>query len=115
GSQAAAFVHWTRIAALEQDILFGAHDEKRGAEREDEETFEVDVAAIHDVKRTRLRQNFVEDVDVVHFAFGNADKRGDIAMKVEQRMHLDGGFVLAEPRPRKQRQAEIDGGRVQRI
>ena len=34
GSKAAGFVHWTRIAALEQDILFGAHDEKCGAMRE---------------------------------------------------------------------------------
>ena len=79
GSQAAGFVHRTRIAALEQEVLFGAHDEKCGAEREEKETLEIDVAAIHHVEGARLGQNFVEDVDVVHFAFGNADKRGDAA------------------------------------
>ena len=34
-------------------------------------------------------------------------------MQVEQRMHLDRAFVLAELRPRKQRKAQIDGGRIQ--
>jgi hypothetical protein len=33
-------------------------------------------------------------------------------VQVEQRVHLEGGFVLAEFRPGEQRQAEIDGGRV---
>ena len=78
-------------------------------------TLEIDVAAIHHVERARLGQNFVEDVDVVQFAFGNADKRGDAAAQVQQRVHLDSGFVLAEPRPRKQRQTEVDGGQVQRV
>ena len=51
----------------------------------------------------------------MHFSAGNADKRGDVAVQVEQRVHLDGGFVLAEPRPGEQRKAQIDGGRVQCI
>ena len=79
------------------------------------ETFEIHVAAVHDVERPSLRQNLVEDVDVMHFAVGNADKRGDIAMQVEQCVHLDGGLVLAEFGPREQRQAQIDGGRIQRV
>src|ERR1019366_177698 len=45
----------------------------------------------------------------------NADKRGDIAMKIEQRVHLDGGLVLPEFGPREHRQAQIDGCRVQRV
>src|ERR1035437_7224429 len=104
-----------RLAALEQQIPFRPHDEKCGAECEHKESLEVDKAAIHHVKRARLRQNFVEDVDVVHVAFGNADKRGDVAVQVQQRVHFDGGFVLAEFGPGKQRKAQVDGGRVQRV
>jgi hypothetical protein len=37
----------------------------------------------------------------MHFAVGNADKRGDIAVQVQQRMHLEGSFMLAEFRPRE--------------
>ena len=40
---------------------------------------------------------------------------GDIAVQVQQRVHLDGGFVLPEFGPRKQRKAQIDGGGVQGI
>jgi hypothetical protein len=36
-------------------------------------------------------------------------------LKVQQRMHLDGRLVLAKSGPREQRQAEVDGGRVQRV
>ena len=49
----------------------------------------------------------------MHFAAGNADKRGDIAMQVEQRVHLHRAFVAAKLRPGKQGQAEIDGGGIQ--
>jgi hypothetical protein len=50
-----------------------------------------------------------------HFAIGDADKRGDVAMQIQQRMHLDGGLALAELGPREQRQAQVDGGGVQGI
>ena len=36
-------------------------------------------------------------------------------MQVQQRVHLDGRLVLAKSGPREQRQAEVDGGRVQRV
>jgi hypothetical protein len=51
----------------------------------------------------------------MHLAVRNADKRGDIAMQVQQRVHLDGGFVLAKLGPREQRQAQVDRGRVHRV
>src|SRR5664279_5375613 len=57
----------------------------------------------------------ITDGKVVHFAVGDADKRGDIAVQVQQGMHLHRGFVLAKPSPGKQSQAEIDGDRVQRV
>ena len=56
-----------------------------------------------------------EDVDVVHFAVGNADKRGDVASQVQQRVHLHGSLALAELGPREQREAQVDGGRVQSV
>jgi hypothetical protein len=36
-------------------------------------------------------------------------------MQVQQGVHFDGAFVLAELGPRKQGETEVDGGRVQRI
>ena len=79
-----------------------AYDEEGRAQSEDVETFEIHVAAVHNVERPGLRHDLVEDVHVVHFAVGNADKRGNIAMQVQQRVHFDGGLVLAELGPREQ-------------
>ena len=51
----------------------------------------------------------------MHFSGGNADKRRDIAVEVQQRVHLHGSFVLPELGPGKKRQAQVNGGRVQRV
>ncbi len=62
-----------------------------------------------------LRQDPIKDVDIVHFPIGNADKRGDIAVQVQQRVYLHGGFVPPELCPGEQRKAEIDCGGIQRV
>ena len=49
----------------------------------------------------------------MHPAVGNTDKRWDIAVQVEQRVHLHRAFVAAKLRPGKQRQAKIDSGGIQ--
>lgn len=74
-----------------------------GTEGEAIQALEIEVATVHDVEGAGLGQNLVEDVDVVYFAVGNADKRGDVATQVQQRVHLDRGLVLAEFRPGEQR------------
>ena len=45
----------------------------------------------------------------------NVGKRGDVAVQIQQRVHLDCGFVLSEFGPGKQRETQVDGGRVQRV
>ena len=52
---------------------------------------------------------------VVQLAVGNMDEARNVALQVEQRMHLHSGLGGAEVRPRKGRQAQVDGRRVQCI
>ena len=73
---------------------------------------EIDVAAIHHVERARLRHDLVQQVYVVHLAISNADKGGNVAVQVQQGVHLDGSFVLAKLGPREQGEAKVDGGGV---
>src|ERR1035438_5830363 len=61
-SNAGGPVHRMRVPALEQDVGFGADDEEGGAEREDVKALEIHVAAIHDVERSGLEQDLVQDV-----------------------------------------------------
>ena len=76
---------------------------------------EVDIAPVHDVKAASFEGDPVENADVVELAVGNVDEGRNVAPQAEQRMELDRAFVFTEARPRKQRQAQVDGGRVERI
>ena len=79
------------------------------------ESFEVQIPAIHDVDRSGFYHQNVEDFDVVQLAVGDMDEARDVAAQIEQRVHLDRCLGRAKRCPRKQRQAQIDGGGVERI
>src|SRR5271157_1746866 len=101
-----------RVAPLQQYVRLGAHDKEGRAERKDEEPLKVDVGPVHYVEGSGLGQDLVEEVHIMHGPAGDADKRGNVAVQIQQGMHLDGGLAWAKLRPRKQRQAQINGGGV---
>src|SRR5271165_538464 len=110
-----ALVHRMRVTPLQAEIGFAARDKERGVERKAMEPFKIDVAAIHYVEGAGLDGQFVEDIDVMHLAVGDADEGGYVAAQVQQGVHLHSGLAFAELGPWKQFQAEIDGGRIQRV
>ena len=57
----------------------------------------------------------VENIDVVHLAVTDENERVNIAAQIKQRMELHGGLGGSKRRPREHREAEIDGGGIQRI
>jgi hypothetical protein len=79
------------------------------------EPIEVDVAAIHHIDCARFWYELVQDIHVVQLAITDEDERRDIAAQIEQRVQLDRRLGRAERRPRKDRQAKIDCGRVERV
>src|ERR1700687_4449146 len=79
------------------------------------ETREVHIAPIHHVERTGFRQDFVKKTDVRPFSIGNLNESGNGAAQIQQRMHLHRGLGELESGPRKQGQAQINGGRVESI
>src|ERR1700730_12836814 len=101
GSHASRLVQWMGVAPLQQDVLFGTYDEECRAESEHKKALEIDIASVHDVERTGLGEDLIQNVHVVHFAVCNADKRRNIAVQVEQRMYLHRCFVLAKLGPRE--------------
>jgi len=97
---------------------------KRGRSLFDEEAarlvqviqpLEVEIPPIHHVVSPGLRQQQVEHVDFVHLAVGDMNKAGNIPAQIEQRVQLDGGLRRPERCPRKNRQAQIDRRRVERV
>ena len=76
---------------------------------------EVEVATIHDVKRPGLGNDLIENIHIVQLAIADVDEAGNIAAQVEQCMQLDRRFGRTKRNPRKHRQTQIDGGRIQRV
>ena len=75
----------------------------------------VDVATIHGVDGSGFRQEHIEGMNVVQLAIRDVDKTRNVAPQVEQRVHLHRRLGGAEVRPRKDRQAQSDGRRVQGV
>lgn len=76
---------------------------------------EVHIAAIHHIHRPGFGNQHVERMHVVQLAVRDMNEAGNIAAQIQQRVHLYRRFGGTEQRPGKQRQAPIDGGRIQRI
>ena len=114
-TQAGGFVHGTGITACAAKVLFGAGDEVSAALMNPMPAGEVEVAAIYDVERSGVPDELVEDVDIMDTASRDNDDRGEIALEGQQGVEFDGGLMLPKGGPRKQREAEVNGGGVQRI
>src|SRR5664279_271967 len=114
-TQAGGFVHGAGVTAGAAEVLFGAGDEESAALMNLMPAGEVKVAAIHDIESAGFPDQLVEDVDVMHTAGGDNDDGGKVALESQQGVEFDGGLMLPKRGPRKEREAEVNGGRVQRI
>src|SRR6266403_5062992 len=113
--QAGCAIDGMRVAAVYLEVRLATRHEEAAGLVEAIEALEVKEATVHDVESARLGQQLVEDVDLVHLASTDVNKRGDVAAQIEQRMQLDGCLGRAEHGPRKHRQTQIDGGGVERV
>ena len=94
-------------------VRLGAGDEEGTCLVQHIQAREIDVAAIHDVDCPRLGQQEIEGMNVVQFTLGDVDETRDAPAQIKQGVHLHRRLGGAKVRPRKQRQAQIDGDRVQ--
>src|SRR3990167_7412227 len=80
---------------------------------------EVHVGLVHHVKRANLDVALlaqeIEHVDIVHQAIADVNETGDRTSQVQQGVQLDSRFGGTKRSPRKKAQAQVDGGRVQRV
>lgn len=79
------------------------------------QTGEVDVSAIEEIERPRFEDQSIEPVDIVYPSVGDMHQHGNRSVQIEQRVNLDGAFLLAEPGPRENRQTQIDRRRIDRV
>lgn len=106
---------WQGVSSRKAQIRLGTRHEETACLVQTVQSGEVEIAAIHDVERPSFGNDLVENVRIVQLAVVDVDKAGDIAAQVEQRVQLDRRLGRAKRSPRKYRQAQIDGGRIQRV
>ena len=108
-------IHRMRITAHELGVALGTRDKEGLRLVNPKEPCKVQVTAIHKIKSCCLDRQLVQQVDFVGLAIGDSNKAGDSAMQVEQGVQLDCGLGASKRSPRKYRQAQIDGGGIERV
>lgn len=106
---------WQGVSTSEAQVRLGSRHKETACLVQAMQSREVEIAAIHDVKRPGLGNDLVENVHIVQLAIADVDEAGNVAAQVEQRMQLDRRFGRTKRSPRKYRQAQVDGGRILRI
>lgn len=101
--------------AGKSEIVFGAGHNESTRRRQPTDLLKIHVAAIHKVKNSRLQDQFVEPENVVLAGVGHMDTSGNWFAQIELCVDFHTRFGPAKIGPGKQRQRQVDGGRVQRI
>ena len=82
---------------------------------EDIKTGEIQVTSIHNIEGAGLRNEIVEDVDIVDFPLCNLNKRRNISAQIQKRMKFDCGFANTEFGPWEQRKTQVNGRGIESV
>ena len=108
----AAFWHRLGVTDVKTKIGFGAGDKECLCFLNSCEPPEVDIAAVENIEAATFKRKLIEPVDVMHLSISDMDQRGDRSAQIQLRVDLDRRLGLSETSPREQRQAQIDGRRI---
>lgn len=97
------------------EAFLGPGHEERSRLVQSVESSKIEISTIHQVNGARFPKKLVEDVDFVNLSTGHNHYGGNRAAKIEQGVKFHGRFAPAELSPRKQGQAQIDGGGIQGV
>jgi hypothetical protein len=112
---APALVHGMRNETTETEVLACPCNEESTVQGPTIQSFEVEVTAIHDVEGARLRSKLIQHIDIVNAGRSNANKRGNLATQIEQRVQFQSVLRGTEVGPGKQCHAQVDGSGVEGI
>ena len=103
------------ISALEFGVALCSRYKESVQLVESMQPFEIQVPAIHQIKRTRLDSQIVQNIDLVGLAVRDMNKGRDRPAQIEQRMQFDCRFGGTKRRPWMYRQTQVDGSRIEGI
>src|ERR1700745_3429641 len=97
----------SRIAAASLEIGVGGRGEETSGIIATRKPLEIDIASVHNIEGASFGKKLIQNVDIMHLAIADEDKRGDIAAQIEQRMEFYGGLWSSGARPQKHTEEEI--------
>ena len=106
-------IHWQGVLSSKTQIRLGSGYKETACLVQPMQPGEVEITTVHDVERTCLGNNLVENIYIVQLAIADMNKAGNVAAQVEQCMQLDRCFGGTKRSPWKYRQTQIDRGRIQ--
>lgn len=106
-------IYQMRVAPLEFGVALGPRHKESFGFMNDEQSFEIQIAPVHQIEGPWLQHKIVHDIDLVGFAVGDVNEAGDVASQVQQRVQLDGRLGRSKRRPCKHRQAQVYGAGVE--
>ena len=112
---AASTVDLVGVQSSEPGIALSPDDKEGLREMYVVESGVIKVATVHDIEGSGLRNEVIEDVDVVDLAIGNECPGRDATLQIEQGMQFDSCLCSSERGPWEQFQTEINRGRVKCI
>lgn len=114
-AQAAGFIDRSRFSEVEARIAFRPDDEVGIGAFDPKESSKVEVSPIKDIDAPSLNEHPIHKVDVMNRPVCDLYKDWDRSSQVDLSMEFYRGFGLTEMSPREHRQAQIDGGSINRI
>lgn len=114
-AQASGFIDPARVHAHERQVLLGADDEKRARLMDLAQTCPIQVAPIHHIEGFAFKRQDVQHVHIVPQTIRNMHETRNLTANIEQGVQLHRRFVLAELRPPKDLQAQINRGGIQGV
>ena len=72
------------------------------------ESFEIEIAPVHDVKGPGFWNQLVEDIVIVKLAVADMNEGWNVSLQIEESMQFDGALGFSEICPREHGHAQID-------
>ena len=91
-NQPCCSINAARIAPPGLGVGFGARDEESLGIVNPRQAFEIQIPAIHDIKRARLQHQMIKNVDIVHFPVADEDEGRNAAAHIKQGVEFDRSF-----------------------
>ena len=115
GGELGFAVHWPPFNQLVNGVVLEPGDGKDAFFSQKPEPGVVDIALVEGHDGALGLGKAFRHAAFVDFGLAYIRKDWDVAVVVEHSVHLDPGLVFAKCRPREQRQAQADDGRVHAV